>query len=252
MKRAPTSLKAIVGPWKSSSAQMPSSTRTTGMSKQNVSRTMRRSVSGSISSPKKGVGHAAGDPVEVQTGDPVEECVGQPLDPFGHVEPVVGCHAGDDRLAERDFGRAAVCAVIFHRVETCIFRPLFGTVDEEVDEGIAPQVAVAAPSGALFVVGPHHVGMAAAPPDREGDRRGGVGAQQAGRRVVGKDGQRDGTLPCGDRFEDRPHHPCVERFDRPYFQFGVSFVARLVARFDMQEDEILVAQRRSAASALPS
>ena len=53
MKRAPTSLKAIVGPWKSSSAQMPSSTRTTGMSKQNVSRTMRRSVSGSISSPKK-------------------------------------------------------------------------------------------------------------------------------------------------------------------------------------------------------
>lgn len=167
----------------------------------------------------------------------------QPLDPFGHVEPVVGRHAGDDRLAERDFGRAAVCAVIFHRVETCIFRPLFGTVDEEVDEGIAPQVAVAAPSGTLFVVGPHHVGMAAAPPDREGDRRGGVGAQQAGRRVVGKDGQRDGTLPCGDRFEDRPHHPCVERFDRPYFQFGVSFVARLVARFDMQEDEILVAQR---------
>ena len=61
--------------------------------------------------------------------------------------------------------------------------------------------------------------------------------------MVGKDGQRDGTLPCGDRFEDRPHHPCVERFDRPYFQFGVSFVARLVARFDMQEDEILVAQR---------
>ncbi len=52
MKRALTSLKAIVGRGRVRRAQMPSSTRTTGMSKQNVSRTMCRSVS-SLSSPKK-------------------------------------------------------------------------------------------------------------------------------------------------------------------------------------------------------
>ena len=53
MKRAPTSLKARVGPWKSSSAPMLRVTGTTGQSKASVSSTMRCSSAAGMSSPKK-------------------------------------------------------------------------------------------------------------------------------------------------------------------------------------------------------
>ena len=53
MKRAPTSLKARVGPWNSSSAPMLRVTGTTGQSKESVSSTMRCSSCSGTSSPKR-------------------------------------------------------------------------------------------------------------------------------------------------------------------------------------------------------
>ncbi len=53
MKRAPTSLKARVGPWNSSKEYMLGSTSTTGQSKARVSYTIFFRESASTSSPKK-------------------------------------------------------------------------------------------------------------------------------------------------------------------------------------------------------
>ena len=53
MKRAPTSLKASVGPWKSSRAPMLRVTGTTGQSNERVSSTMRCSSAWGMSSPKR-------------------------------------------------------------------------------------------------------------------------------------------------------------------------------------------------------
>ena len=52
MKRAPTSLKARVGPWNSSSEKMLSSTLTAGTSKLSVSQTISLRSSAGMSSPK--------------------------------------------------------------------------------------------------------------------------------------------------------------------------------------------------------
>lgn len=90
MKRAPTSLKAIVGPveeFERPDAVVDPDNR--NVEAERVADDAPQRFGFDLLA-EKGVGHAAGDPVEVQTGDPVEECVGQPLDPFGHVEPVVG------------------------------------------------------------------------------------------------------------------------------------------------------------------
>ena len=61
--------------------------------------------------------------------------------------------------------------------------------------------------------------------------------------MIGQNGHRHGLVPAGYLIENRLHDTRVEVLDRPDLQLGIALVSGLVARLDMQKNEIVRAQR---------
>lgn len=76
--------------------------------------------------------------------------------------------------------------------------------------------------------------------------------QPAGRRVIGQKGDRQRLSERIGRTEQRAEYPMIEIFDSRLLQFGIALVAGLIARLDMQINEIIGFNASIAAATFPS
>ena len=138
--------------------------------------------------------HAVRHFLERQSVDVAEEVFRQRTDVFGHVESPVGGEPAHDGFLEGNFGCLLIGAVVEH--VSCLFGwaeggtreacpPVALIVHECVDKLVAFQVPVAPRAAGCLVVGLHLVRLDARTVNQEGHGFGRVGAQLAGRRVVG-------------------------------------------------------------------